>query len=149
MHACAPSFAPATLHSLVDWAAIRTAVRPLLTAVWGQVSGHPLDNFRSVSWPGVKRTAAAKWADWSPCCAARNRRFCRYDDRVALAGSCWWLGERRQYFQLYRLFTPISATITRIVAQLGIIAIGAFMLMVAGELDLSIGLMIGFARAWR
>ena len=34
---------------------------------------------------------------------------------------------------------------TRIVAQLGIIAIGAFMLMVAGEFDLSIGSMIGFA----
>ncbi len=34
---------------------------------------------------------------------------------------------------------------TRIVAQLGIIAIGACLLMIAGEFDLSIGSMIGFA----
>ncbi len=43
-------------------------------------------------------------------------------------------------------FSPLGVrNNTRIVAQLGIIAIGAFMLMVAGEFDLSIGSMIGFA----
>ena len=38
---------------------------------------------------------------------------------------------------------------TRLIAQLGIIAIGAGLLIIAGEFDLSIGSMIGFAEcAW-
>ena len=67
---------------------------------------------------------------------ARNRSFHRNDDHHC--GTCH--GVRWQSLQCTRIKNNIA-----IIAQLGIIATGAALLMIAGEFDLSIGPMIAFA----